>query len=69
MVEATEDEAIVRFFLAPEGGGTRLRGGVLLVTPRSPPGAWLLGACVGDEVEVEVTLAGQSHPLAITRVR
>jgi transcription elongation GreA/GreB family factor len=66
LVEALEDGAPVRFFLAPSGGGTRLPGDVQVVTPGSPLGRALVGKRVGDELEVQ--LAGKTRLLALTRV-
>lgn len=54
------------FFLAPEGGGTRLKGGVQVVTPASPLGRSLLGKRAGDEVELK--LAGKTRVLSVLEV-
>jgi len=67
LVEAEEDEDTLRFFVAPEGGGTRLKGGVQVVTPRSPLGQALVGRREGDELELK--LAGKTRTLVITLVR
>jgi transcription elongation GreA/GreB family factor len=67
LVEAEEDEDTLRFFVAPEGGGTRLTGGVQVVTPRSPLGQALVGRREGDELELK--LAGKTRVLVITGVR
>jgi transcription elongation GreA/GreB family factor len=61
-----EDAEALRYYLAPEGGGTKLKGGVLVVTPASPLGAALLGKRAGDEVEL--TLGGKKRVLALTSV-
>jgi hypothetical protein len=54
LVAAEDDDGVtVCFFLAPEGGGTKLSGGVQVVTPASPLGAALLGKRAGDEVELK----------------
>lgn len=66
LIEAEEDDAQVRFFLAPEGGGTRLEGGVQVVTPASPLGQALLGKRAGDEVELK--LAGKTRVLSVLAV-
>jgi len=67
LVEAEDDDGKALFyFVAPEGGGTRLEGGVLVVTPQAPVGAALLGKREGDEVELRV--AGKPSVLAIRRV-
>lgn len=61
-----EDGETVRYFLAPEGGGTKLKGGVQVVTPVSPLGAALMGKREGDEVELK--LAGRSRQLSVLSV-
>ena len=66
LVEAEEDGEPVTFFLAPEGGGTRLEGGVQVVTPASPLGRALLGKRAGDEVELK--LAGKTRVLELLDV-
>jgi transcription elongation GreA/GreB family factor len=66
LIDAEEDDAEVCFFLAPEGGGTKLKGGVQVVTPASPLGRALLGKRAGDEVELK--LAGKTRVLAVLEV-
>jgi transcription elongation GreA/GreB family factor len=67
LVEAEdEDGEALFYFVAPEGGGTKLEGGVLVVTPLSPVGAALLGKREGDEVELRV--AGKARLLTICKV-
>jgi transcription elongation GreA/GreB family factor len=66
LIEAEEDDAQVSFFLAPEGGGTKLKGGVQVVTPASPLGRALLGKRAGDEVELK--LAGKTRVLSVLDV-
>jgi transcription elongation GreA/GreB family factor len=66
LVTALEDEQSVRFFLAPQGGGTKLPGGVQVVTPRSPLGVALLGKRAGDACELK--LGGRDRELEVTRV-
>lgn len=67
LVEAEDDDgAAVAFFLAPEGGGTRLAGGVQVVTPASPLGQALLGKRAGDEVELK--LGGRARSLTVLAV-
>lgn len=66
LIEAEEEHEPVRFFLAPEGGGTRLEGGVQVVTPASPLGRALLGKRAGDEVELR--LAGKTRVLSVLAV-
>ena len=58
LIEAEEEDGeSVSFFLAPEGGGTKLQGGVQVVTPASPLGQALMGMRAGAEVELK--LAGK----------
>jgi len=64
-VEDEEGEAL-RYFLAPEGGGTKLKGGVQVVTPASPLGAALTGKREGDEVEL--VLAGKKRTWSVAAV-
>jgi len=67
LVEAEEEDGAHTFFIAPEGGGTRLRkGAVQVVTPRSPLGQALVGKRAGDDCEVQ--LAGKTRELSIVRV-
>lgn len=67
LIEAEdEDGEPLRYYLAPEGGGTKLEGGVQVVTPASPLGAALLGKREGDEVELK--LSGRARVLTLTAV-
>lgn len=67
LVEAEDDDGQpIAFFLAPEGGGTRLKGGVQVVTPASPLGAALVGKRAGDEVELK--LVGKTRQFSVLRV-
>ncbi len=53
LVEAEdEDGATLRYFVAPDGGGTKLKGGVHVVTPNSPLGQALAQKSADDEVEL-----------------
>ncbi len=63
-----EDETgrTLRFFLAPEGGGTKLSGEIQVVTPASPVGGALMGKRSGDEIELK--LAGKSRQFSVLRV-
>ncbi len=61
-----EDGETLRYFLAPEGGGTKLKGGVQVVTPASPLGAALTGKREGDEVEL--VLAGKKRTWSVAAV-
>jgi hypothetical protein len=67
LIEAEgEDGQRMSYFLAPEGGGTRLKGGVQVVTPTSPLGVALCGKRAGDEVEL--ALGGRSRVLSLVSV-
>lgn len=67
LVEAEDDDGAAHcYFLAPEGGGTKLKGGVQVVTPLSPLGAALSGKRAGDEVELKV--AGKTRQLTLLQV-
>jgi transcription elongation GreA/GreB family factor len=52
LVTTLEHDEARRLFVAPDGGGTTLEGGVLVVTPRAPLGRALLGKTAGDVVEL-----------------
>lgn len=68
LVEAEEDGEARLYFVAPEGGGTRLaKGAVLVVTPKSPLGEALVGKRAGDSSEW--TAAGRTRTLDVLRVR
>lgn len=67
LVTVEEDGAPHRYFLAPHGGGTVLRGDVQVITTTSPVGRALVGKRVDDEVELR--LAGKTRELVITDVR
>jgi len=55
-------------FLAPQGGGAALHGGVIqVVTPRSPMGRALMGKLPGDDVEVQV--AGRLLEVVVVELR
>jgi len=65
-----DDERALVYFLAPVGGGERVDVGavsILVVTPQSPLGRSLLGARVGDELEVE--LPGGKRSAAVDWLR
>jgi transcription elongation GreA/GreB family factor len=52
-----EDGGELVYLLAPSGGGEGLSAGgtpILVVTPRSPLGASLLGARIDQEIEIEL---------------
>ncbi len=66
LVQVEEDDSQLTFFLAPEGGGTKLRGGVQVVTPGSPLGQALVGRQVGDGAEL--LLGGKRREFTITRI-
>jgi transcription elongation GreA/GreB family factor len=67
-VVKTEDEEgkASTWFLAPDGGGLKLSGGVQVLTPASPLGAALSGKRDGDEVEV--TIQGKRKQWSVTSV-
>jgi transcription elongation GreA/GreB family factor len=67
LVEADEDGRTLRLLLAPAGGGTKLSGGVQVVTPSSPLGRALVGKTEGDLAEVAI--AKGERELEIVRVR
>lgn len=66
LVSVLEHAQPVRFFLAPHGGGTKLPGGVQVVTPRSPLGTALVGKRVGDACELAA--AGRERAFDITGI-
>lgn len=67
LVTLAENGQERRFFMAPEGGGTRLAGGrVQVVTPKSPLGEALLGAHAGDDCSVLV--AGKMLEMEVVSV-
>jgi transcription elongation GreA/GreB family factor len=67
-VVKTEDEEgkASTWFLAPDGGGLKLSGGVQVLTPASPLGAALSGKRDGDEIEV--TIQGKRKQWSVTSV-
>lgn len=68
LVEAEEDGDARLYFVAPDGGGTRLaKGAVLVVTPKSPLGDALLGRRAGDSVEW--VAAGKQRTVDVLAVR
>jgi transcription elongation GreA/GreB family factor len=66
LVSVSEGRSKVRYFLAPQGGGTKLPGGVQVVTPTSPLGVALVGRRAGEVCEL--TLGGRARELEITHV-
>lgn len=66
LVTLEEDGEELAFWLAPHGGGTRLAGGVQVLTPTSPLGRAILGKVAGDDISVAV--AGRTRELSIVRV-
>lgn len=62
-----EDEKRTTYFMTPHGGGTKLAGGVHVITPKAPLGRAFLGKREGDEAEVIV--AGKSRSLTIVSIR
>lgn len=66
LVELDLDGASHWYFLAPQGGGVRVRVGgvdVQVVTPPSALGRELLGKSVGDVIEVRVQGATRSYEI------
>jgi transcription elongation GreA/GreB family factor len=67
VVTVEEGEDTIVFFMAPEGGGTKLGGGrVQVVTPEAPLGRALLGKRAGDEALV--VAGARRRELAIVSV-
>lgn len=67
LVEVTEADAARLYFIAPQGGGTRLASdSVDVVTPKSPLGRALIGKEIGDVIEVR--LGDRLRELEITRL-
>jgi transcription elongation GreA/GreB family factor len=66
LVIAEEDGHEAAFFVAPARGGTKLSGGVQVVTPSSPLGRALIGKREGDDIEVK--LAQKTREIALVRV-
>lgn len=62
-----DEEKRTTYFMAPHGGGTKLQGGVQVITPKAPLGRALLGKRAGDETEI--VLAGKSKTLSIVSIR
>lgn len=67
LVVEDEDEKRTQYFMAPHGGGTKLSGGVHVITPKAPLGGALLGKRAGDEAEI--VLAGKAKTLSIVSIR
>jgi len=62
-----ENGAVLRFFMAPHGGGTLLAGRtVQVVTPKSPLGRALLGKTAGELCETLV--GGRARELDLSEV-
>ena len=66
LVTVDEAGASLRLWLAPQGGGVVLAGGVQVVTPRSPLGRALVGRRVDDEVDV--ALPGRVRSLTVAAI-
>jgi transcription elongation GreA/GreB family factor len=67
LVTIDEEDQTTLLWLAPYGGGVRLREGrVQVVTPASPLGRALLGKKAGEECEL--SLAGRTRLLSIRTV-
>jgi transcription elongation GreA/GreB family factor len=67
LITIEEDDEESQLFLAPQGGGSRLRGGeVQVVTPRSPLGVALVGKRAGEDLELR--LAGKTRAIVVVGV-
>jgi transcription elongation GreA/GreB family factor len=67
LVEVEDDDGeVARYLLAPDGGGTKLSGGVQVVTPVSPLGSALVDKRAGDVVDV--SLGGRRRQLTVLSV-
>jgi transcription elongation GreA/GreB family factor len=68
LVVVEDDAGEHTYFLAPHGGGLRLRGGaVQVITPKSPIGRALVGKAEGDTAELVVE--GRPRELGVVGVR
>lgn len=68
LVEVEEGETVHVYFIAPDGGGTRLASGsVDVVTPKSPLGRALIAKEVGDSLEIR--LAERVRELEIVSIK
>ncbi len=67
LVTVLEAEEVTTYWIAAQGGGSRLEAGrVLVVTPRSPLGRALVGKAAGDECDV--VIAGKTRGLSVEGV-
>ena len=66
LVTVAEDERETTYWLAAAGGGSRLRGGVQVVTPEAPLGRALIGKVAGDDCDV--VMGGKSRSLEVIDV-
>jgi transcription elongation GreA/GreB family factor len=67
LVTLEEGKAVLMFWIAPHGGGSRLAGGrVQVVTPQSALGQAIVGSKAGDDLAIAV--AGRVRELRVVRV-
>jgi transcription elongation GreA/GreB family factor len=66
-VKQEHDGTETTYWLAPEGGGAELTGGVHVVTPQSPLGRALVGKEAGDVVEA--TIGGKVKVFEVLKSR
>ena len=66
LVTVDEDGEQKHLFMAPDGGGRVLAGGVQVVTPSAPLGRALLGKRLDDEVELR--LPGRTRTLLVAGI-
>lgn len=67
LVTVDEDGQDATYWIAPDGGGTRVEAGaVQVVTPKSPLGRALIGKVSGDDCEL--TIGGRRRVLSIVEV-
>jgi transcription elongation GreA/GreB family factor len=66
LVTVEHDGVETIYWLAPEGGGAELTGGVHVVTPQSPLGRALVGKEEGDVVEAAI--GGRRKTFEVLRV-
>jgi len=67
LVIVEEGEVLTTYWIASQGGGSRLsKGAVQVVTPRSPLGQALIGRVAGDDVELPI--GGRRRALSVRLV-
>jgi transcription elongation GreA/GreB family factor len=66
VVELTNEQTIVRYFIVQVAGGYSLKspeGQVLTITPQTPLGRALIGKRVGDEILVQISKGDRAYEL------